>query len=599
MYVGGVSRRQELGVSAREIIIHPVPKKSAQPSSKSALGPSQNAWWEHLLCVSAVCIIGALIYSNSLNGPFVFDDLDEILGNESIRLTEINHHGLWAAAFDSPSPKRPFANLSFALNYYAGGYDVTGYHLTNLVVHLASGVLVYCIALLTLRQLAGPRRAETDPATSIRAAAFAVVAAGIFVAHPIQTQSVTYVVQRMSSMAAMFYFLSLLLFILGRRSKSTRLRWLVWAGSLGAWILALGTKQTAATLPIIILLYEWYFFRDLDRGWAKRQAWLLAAALAALLLLALVYLGGNPLASLLADYGGRDFTIGERVLTQFRVLVHYLSLLIYPHPSRLSLVHEFSVSTSLLDPGTTLLSLLALGALLGFAIRIARRQRIVSFGIVWFFVTLLIESSIIGLELAFEHRLYLPMLGFALLSAAVLLRVFPGNRSFLTAGIIVILALEAVTYWRNRVWASEILLWSDVVNKSPQSARGNHNLGTALAKRGRLDEAIEGYRTTLTLDSRFKGAHYNLGKVLEIQGELQASQYHYEQAIGLDPNYAQARNNLAFLFVRQGRLEEAGRQFARMVERDPGDERARLNLRNIEMVIGGNPADLLHLESME
>ena len=318
-----------------------------------------------------------------------------------------------------------------------------------------------------------------------------------------------------------------------------------------------------------------------------------------MLLLALVYLGGNPLASLLADYGGRDFTIGERVLTQFRVLVHYLSLLIYPHPSRLSLVHEFSVSTSLLDPGTTLLSLLALGALLGFAIRIARRQRIVSFGIVWFFVTPLIESSIIGLELAFEHRLYLPMLGFALLSAAVLLRVFPGNRSFLTAGIIVILALEAGTYWRNRVWASEILLWSDVVNKSPQSARGNHNLGTALAKRGRLDEAIERYRTTLTLDSRFKGAHYNLGKVLEIQGELQASQYHYEQAIGLDPNYAQARNNLAFLFVRQGRLEEAGRQFARMVERDPGDERARLNLRNIEMVIGGNPADLLHLESME
>ena len=237
-----------------------------RPMPYRLLGPSQNAWWEHLLCVSAVCIIGALIYSNSLNGPFVFDDLDEILGNESIRLTEINHHGLWAAAFDSPSPKRPFANLSFALNYYAGGYDVTGYHLTNLVVHLASGVLVYCIALLTLRQLAGPRRAETDPATSIRAAAFAVVAAGIFVAHPIQTQSVTYVVQRMSSMAAMFYFLSLLLFILGRRSKSTRLRWLVWAGSLGAWILALGTKQTAATLPIIILLYEWYFFRDLRDG---------------------------------------------------------------------------------------------------------------------------------------------------------------------------------------------------------------------------------------------------------------------------------------------------------------------------------------------
>ena len=195
------------------------------------------------------------IYSNTLKGPFVFDDHGNVYDNPFIiRVTELDLQKLYDAGIKSCCP-RPVANISFALNYYFGRYDVTGYHVVNIVIHLLAGVLVYLLASVTFRQLFRTEHRETVPVGDRAIAWMSLFAACIFVTHPLQTQAVTYIVQRMTSMAAMFYLLSLVLYIYGRLSRQRWMRWLLWAGCLISWVLALGSKQVAATLPLSVVLY--------------------------------------------------------------------------------------------------------------------------------------------------------------------------------------------------------------------------------------------------------------------------------------------------------------------------------------------------------
>ncbi len=161
-----------------------------------------------------------------------------------------------------------------------------------------------------------------------------MTAALIFVSHPIQTQAVTYIVQRMTSLCTLFYLAALLLYIYGRESASYRRRWILWTAGCVAWLLALGSKEIAATLPLVVWLYEWYFFRDLDGRWARQHAKFGLLAIGLLGLVAWAYLGSSPLERLMAGYERRDFTPGQRLLTQPRVVMFYVSLLAFPLPCR-------------------------------------------------------------------------------------------------------------------------------------------------------------------------------------------------------------------------------------------------------------------------
>jgi len=562
---------------------------------------SEGIFAKPAIAVLAIAVVCAGLYANTWSSPFHFDDAGNIEDNPYVRVTELGLRPLYEAGFKSPSSSRPVANVSFALNYYLAGYDVTGYHAVNLLVHFANGVLVYLLALVTLR-LCGIRRRER----------IALFAALVFTAHPVQTQAVTYIVQRMSSLAAMFTLLSLLLFVRGRLDPAGVRRWALWAGSLAAWLLALGSKQNAITLPIVLVLYEWFFFRDLSVDWLRRNRGTFLGLAALLAGVALLYLRGDP-SNLLVGYADRDFTPTERLLTQLRVVVFYIGLLAFPAPSRQNLIHAFSTSHSLLDPITTLLCLLLLGGLLALAIALARNHRLASFCMLWFFIHLAVESSVVSLEMAFEHRLYLPLVGVALLASWLLFS--PSSRKQPWAVGIAVCAvalLGAATHVRNETWRDGVTLWSDVLAKNPRSHRGHYNLGVqleargrteeaarhyseairiaprfaqahnnlgmALAGKGRGEEAIRHYNAALEIDPEFAKAHNNLGMALSRQGRFDEAERHYAEALRLVPDYAKAHNNLGVTLARQGRLEEASRQFAEALRLEPDYAEARQNL---------------------
>lgn len=535
----------------------------------------------HAAGILALCVLGAAIYANTLSVPFVFDDSQNIAANRYIRLTRLGWSELRDAALKSPSP-RPVANLSFALNYYVGGYELAGYHLVNIAVHLVNGILVYLVASILLQRghaAAEPSRGRRSRSRSPPVAAMSLVAAAIFVAHPVQTQSVTYIVQRMNSLAAMFYLLALLLFLRGRLGPAGRRRWGLWSLSVLCWLLALGSKQVAATLPLVVWLCEWYFFRDLSREWLERNLKFALGAIAVLVALALVYLGANPFDRLSAGYAMRDFGAAERVLTQLRVVVFYIGLLVLPLPSRLNLLHPFATSRSLLDPPTTLLALIALLALLVLAIRLARRQRLASFCILWFFLHLAIESSFIPLEMVFEHRLYLPMFGFALLFAQ-LPQWLPLRRRGVAgvACVLLIAALAAAAHTRNRIWRDPVTLWSDVIAENPNRHRPHNNLALALERRGRTEEAIRHYTEALRLKPDVAEVHSNLGRLLGQLGRLDEAARHLEEALRVEPDSVAAHNNLGNVLREQGRQGEAIHHLSEAVRLDPGFAEGHYNL---------------------
>ena len=301
----------------------------------------------HLFSIFAICLSCVLIYSNTLKSPFVFDDVPNITRNPHTRITKLDIHQLYDAGFKSPLSNRPVANISFALNYYSGKLNVKGYHIVNIAIHLINGILVYFLLLVLFQQAAHLPDQNIPQFSGISLPSAALFSALIFITHPIQVHSVTYIVQRMNSLAVMFYLLSLLLYIHGRLTRMPWKRRALFAGCIIAGILALGSKEISGTLPMIILLYEWYFFRDLKTDWLGYYKKYIFGFLIVMSLVAAFYLGENPLNRILSSYANREFTLAERVLTQFRVVVFYLGILMLPHPSRLNLLHHFTTSHAL------------------------------------------------------------------------------------------------------------------------------------------------------------------------------------------------------------------------------------------------------------
>ncbi len=531
----------------------------------------------HLLAVIVLYVLGFVVYLNSFPVPFVFDDHPNIRDNPSIRLTAIDFEGLHTAAFESHIGQRPVANISFALNYLAGGYDVKGYHLVNILIHIVNGLLVYFLALILLRR--DQTLARRKPASERRLHLAALFAAAIFIAHPAQTQAVTYIVQRMTSMATMFYLMSLLFYLLGRRRKRRSGRSAYWLAALASWLLALGSKEIAATLPVVIVLIEYLFFRDRGKAWPGIGPGYLLFALAASAGVVLFYLGAEPVATIAGQYVDRDFSPVERLLTEFRVLVFYLSLMLFPYPGRLSLEHTFTISHSLVDPITTLAAAVILVALLFAALRLARRHPILSLCIFWFLITLSIESSIVGLELAFEHRLYLPMFAFAL-AVAYLFSLTPArHRAVVTmlAGTLVVM-LVAASVVRNMVWQDREALWADAVSKNPTSHRARNNLGRVLTERGKREQAALQFGAAIEIKPNYAEPHNNLGTLHAQAGRFEEAQAHFTTAIDLNPHYAQAYNNFGVALLSQGLAYQAALRLSQAVRLAPGYANAHANL---------------------
>jgi hypothetical protein len=531
-----------------------------QPQSLHAAPRQASPLWMHLGILAFLALLVSAAYSNSLHAPFHFDDRHNIYQNPAIQIDDVSFKSLRRAATESPTNMRWLPNASFAINYYFGKQDTTGYHAVNIAIHIITGWLVYLlfVHLLGLHALAEWRRNRIE---------VAALATALWVAHPLQTNAVTYLVQRMTSMAALFCILTLLLYSLGRRNHSGWRCWFLYGAALLSAFCAMVSKENSYMLPLLVVAYEVYFLATATKKTPqkRRQQYMLIVGGLLVVLLLGVLTGRLTVAGFMSGYSARDFTMTERLLTETRVMFLYLSLLLCPLPSRLNLAYEFPLSTSFLSPPSTVLAIIGLLVLVGFVFYWFRQQRLLSFALLWFLANLVIESSIIPLELVFEHRMYLPSVFLLLAVIAIVYRLAAGRWLWVVRSCILglVLLLAVFTWQRNYVWQDGIRLWSDVLTKAPTSGRANIFLGEFFVKESRFDEALHCFFKALTLKHPphiLPHIYNNIGFSYMATGRNELARQYLEKSIRLDPNSSTARLNLALVNKKLNSSGEPGSQ---------------------------------------
>ena len=317
-------------------------------------------------------------------------------------------------------------------------------------------------------------------------------------------------------------------------------------------------------LPIALLFIEFIFFRDITiRRLSGYLSLCLFATVFVVVLLGVV-LFGNPF-GFLKGYPYRTFTPLQRLLTESRVLVFYLSQIFYPIPMRLSVYHDFPVSTSLFHPWTTLPCLILILALLSLAFLCLNRQPVLSFAILFFFFNHLIESSVIGLELVFEHRNYLPSLFLFMPLAQGIKKLINRygksesslHRILYAAVVLIVIGLGSGTYVRNMAWATEKTLWEDTLVKAPNSIRAHHELALQYyEKSGKYNEALALYHRGLQLDGQnIYEKSLSLNNIASIhftRGEYDLAEMYWKKAIASFPKYKDAYYRLSLTQTKLG-----------------------------------------------
>ncbi len=491
-----------------------------------------------------------LAWSDCFSGAFIYDDVPAIMANPSI-------HRLWSALStgrtDLTVSGRPLGNLSLAVNYALNGTAVQGYHALNLLIHLLAGAALFGIVRRTLlRPTLRDRFGHAAPW-------LALIVSVIWLVHPLQTESVAYIVQRVESLMGLFYLLTLYCFIRGAEA-SDPVKWHV--GAVVACLAGMASKEVMVSAPLMVLLYDRTFFAASFREAIRRRAGLYAGLAATWLPLGYwVFATGGRGGS--AGFGG-PVTWSEYALLQCPAVVHYLRLSLWPRP----LVFDYGIlpATSLAQVAPPALLLLLLAAVSLIAL-----WRKAPAGIVgaWFWMILAPSSSFVpvGTETMAEHRMYLPLAAVVVLIVLGVFRVL-GLRliPFFAA---VAIGLAWVTAQRNNDYRSEFAIWSDTAAVNPDNARAHNNLGSIWLGRGNLAEAERSFTAALKLQPRYASAHYNLGIVLLRADRIEDAVGHFLTAISLEENFVDARVNAGNAFLKLGRAADAVQQYEAALRTQP------------------------------
>jgi len=514
-----------------------------------------------LLVVAA----GLLAYHNSFSGPFIFDDAASIPENPTIR-------HLWPI-WDTLSPPhrggitvegRPLVNLSLAINYAFGGTKVQGYHVLNLIIHILAGLTLLGVVRRTLLQ---PRLRERFGAVANE---LALAVAVLWTVHPLQTESVTYIVQRAESLMGLFYLLTLYCFIRGTGSPLSR--W--WYGlCLTACALGTASKEVMVSAPLMVLLYDRTFVSGSFReAWRRRWPLYLALASTWILLGYSVFFHGS-FGNALINAKSRGIAWWAYVRTEPGVILHYLRLAAWPDP----LCFDYygwplaSTWTSVLVPA------LVMAILLGATAWAWKTNS--AWGVLgaWFFLILAPSSSFIPADSpAFEHRMYLPLAAVVVLGVMGIYAL-AGRRTLAVVAVLAV-GLGFLTVQRNRDYRSVSAIWGDTAAKRPGNPRAHYNLGCSLRQEGRLQEAMELWEQALRLKPDYADVHYNLGLALFKVGKVDEAIGHYEQTLQLTPDAADAHNALGIALVQLGKVHEAIGHYERALQIDPNLAEAHNNL---------------------
>ncbi|MCD6308767.1 MAG: tetratricopeptide repeat protein, partial [Candidatus Latescibacteria bacterium] len=517
--------------------------------------------------IVALCV---LAYSNSFTCSFQFDDFHYIVENRALH--DIGDIGAIWNFLD----RRFIGNLTFALNYSLHGVNVVGYHVVNLLVHIGAALFVRWLALLIFSTPVMRNRKISG-----RKELLSLACGLIFAVHPLQTQAVTYIVQRLASLAAFFYLGSICLYLKARLTQS-RGKILFFSGSAVLGLLGLLTKEIVFTLPFAVILCEIYFFSNglkpfLGTLFAKKRLVFLLPVIAFLLILPAMMSFRLHLITMATEsdrYPDPELTAGTYLMTQFRVVVEYIRLLFVPVGQNVD--HDLPAATGFFEP-RIFISFLILASIITAAALLFRRFRIISFGIMWFFLTLSVESSIKPLHnVMFEHRLYLPMAGFVLVFTALIYHLLMKRNTTAAVGVLlaVIAAFSVLTVRRNFVWRTEISLWRDAVRKSPEKHRPYNNLGASYLREGNFSEAEPLFRKTLEINPSYPNAYYNLGSIAMKEGRKRDAEAFFWRAIKLYSGYFDAHHDLGLLLLDRGDFEGAVKCFRAALAIIPGEPTA-------------------------
>lgn len=546
------------------------------------------------LIVGSACILALAalaVFSNTFRAPFVLDDQSTIEDNVSIRQ-------LWP--LESPTiggtRGRPLANFSLAVNYRFGGLDVTGYHVLNLAIHVAAGLALFG---LVRRSFLLPIFAEQFSAKAGWVVAFS--AALLWLVHPLQTETVTYVVQRTESLMALHYLLTLYCFCRAVQSRDAhRQGWYVLA--VLACFAGMAAKEVMITAPVAVLLYDRTFVAGgFKQAWRQRFPFYATLA-SSWVLLAWLMIGSGSRGI------GTETGVGpwHYALTESCVLVQYFKLVFWPTPLVFDYGSEIATSLTQVWPCAALVMCGVIGVLVAL-----RFKPVWGFLLAWPFLTLAPTSSFVAVALQpmAEHRMSLPLASLSVLAAVGLWR-YLGGRALLAVSLLAAI-LGRVAYERNAVYADEVSLWGDTVAKKPANDRARLNFGAALIDAGRLpeaateleqalavnpknvqawsnlglvrartghtDQALQLFETAVQIEPGFAEAHYNRGCVLLESGRGAESRPHFETAIRLNPLHGNAHINLAAIFSGEEKYDAARQHYTAALRIDPRDAQLYLH----------------------
>lgn len=570
------------------------PESTPDPTPAPPRTPGYNT-----LVLLLLALIGAAAYANSLDNPFIMRDIPRIVDAAQT-------HSVGAALMS----RQPVTNLSYALNYDLGALDVVGYRVVNILIHLLAGLALYG---LIRRTLTGPRLREQYGNAAV-GLAFAV--AVIWLVHPLQSESVDYLAHRDSTLMGMFYLFTLYCIVRAATGTSRGTGWLI--AAVVCCALGMGSSAVMITAPIVALAFDRIYLSASISELMKRRGWMYGGLCAAWLL---------PIASGLVKsvldasqtgatvgFGVKGVSAADYLMTQPGVLLNYFKLSLWPAP--LCVDYDWNLVRSLWESGA--IAIVVVAAVLMWTIVTMIRRPTLGFIGFWFFVVAAPTSSLIPnvVPLA-EYRMYLPLIAIIVLivfGAHSFLRDLVGRKSAGGAvlGFVILLpiaaALFAVTAQRNTVYASELVMWEDVLAQRPDNPRAMTAVGAGYLDRGKFDEGESLLRKALELSPNSGEAHYQLGRRYSLQqmyepalqefqnalvlgridadlydhmgeaatvlGKYEESTDYLKKALGLDPNHVSALMHYGNALFHLQRADEALKEFKHVLDLDPNNVEA-------------------------
>jgi tetratricopeptide (TPR) repeat protein len=553
------------------------PRRSATPrrQSSSARAP--------LVAGLFVAALAAGVYLNALDNPFVYDDFFTVTGNPSIASAADPR---WTLQF---MPFRPVVNVSYAIDRALWGYRPFGYHLTSVLLHAAMSVLLF---VFLRRMLADARRSsgrelEGELATDTWAA---FAGAALFAVHPIQSETAGYISSRSEILCGFFVVCTLLLARVakggvapeGSAPASPRHRTLAGAGAVLCGVLAMLSKEVAASLPILFVAYDWLLLPG-EVAAKRRRLVLVFLPITLLTMAALAYRVGA--------LTGADARLSKapllNLLTQSIVIWRYLAMMVVPAGQ--AIMHEHRPITTLTDP-VALVAAAGLVALVALAFRARRASPLYPLGAIWWFSCIAPSSSVIALrEGMAEHRVYVASAGVAIVMTAVSGQLIRRASRLsgrvplaYTAALFGVLAICAtLTIRRNIVWDSAVTVWQEARRAAPNAWQARYALGDALREARDCPAAILEYEAVLREPTRQRETLTNLGICLGEVGRLPEAESAFRQAIALDPSWARGYTNLAAVALLEGDTERARDYYLRAIVADARNVHARIQLARI------------------